>query len=294
MDELDLLIIQNLMRNSRATYRKLAGITKLSVSGIHKRINKFIENGDIREFLALPSMVALKYLRVVIFGTSNAISMDSIMDELALHENIFTVNLAGGKFLYIHAFLRDITELQDFSSYVSKAAHIDDPTVGILNRSYITAPEPLTPIDYKIIKSLNKDARKPVADIADEVGISAKTARKRLNRMIENKLITFSIVWTPTSESVFMTFFHIYLRQDDDITYKTKYIREKYSKNVISCRSYSNIPKFILMLAWTRTPYESRLLQRDLEKEGFKDIVPRVGLDARMTDTWVDQLLKTK
>ena len=103
------------------------------------------------------------------------------------------VAIATGKMLYISAILRNISELQEFSNFASNTAQISDPTIGILNIPYITTPEPLTTIDYKILKALNKDARKPMTDIADDVGLSAKTVKKRLDRMIENYLVEFTI-----------------------------------------------------------------------------------------------------
>ena len=206
MDETDFLICKTLMRNSRMTFRNLADMTNMSVSGIHKRIKKLVDNGDILEFVAIPSMISLKFLMVIIFGTSSAESRLNVVKELIQHENIYTVNRAGGKFLYINSFIRDITELQDFTSYVSKTAHINDPTVGILNKYYLTTPEPLTKMDYKILRTMNVDARKPIADIAEEVGLSAKTVKKRLDRMIENKLVTFSIRWGAQSENNLLTY----------------------------------------------------------------------------------------
>jgi len=191
MDEIDLFIIKRLFENSRLTYRELAELTDMSVSTIHKRIKSLENDKIINAYIARPSAIALKNLWIMIFGTSKAKSMDTVSNELGQHENIEFVAIAGGKFLYISAFLRNISELQELSSYVSTTAQINEPTVGIVNMPYMTTPEPLSTIDYKILKVLNRDARKPITDIADDVGLSAKTVKKRLNRMIENKLVKF-------------------------------------------------------------------------------------------------------
>jgi Lrp/AsnC family transcriptional regulator for asnA, asnC and gidA len=44
-------------------------------------------------------------------------------------------------------------------------------------------------MDLKIIRSLSKDARKPYSTIADEVGVSDATVRKRIKRMVEDGII---------------------------------------------------------------------------------------------------------
>ena len=293
MDEIDLTILRKLLEYSRITYRELAEITKLSVSAVHKRIRSLIDEGITNAFIARPSLLALKYLSVLIFGRSNAKSMTAVSKELGQHENIKFVGIAGGKFLYISTFLRNISELQDFSAYVSKTAQISEPTIAILNLPYMTTPEPLTTIDYKILKALNRDARKPITDVADDVGLSAKTVRKRLNRMIENKLASFTIEWMPQKNS-FIIVFHVTLKEGTDVNSTIQYINEKYSKNVAYCFSFSNIPNFITVNTWAKNADDSMKIQEELQTEGFKDIIPHIYLSAEWYDCWVDQLLRTK
>lgn len=294
MDEIDLIILRKLLENSRLTYRELAEITNMSVSAIHNRIKNLVDDEIISTFIARPSSIALKYLIVNIFGRSNAKSMDAVSKELGQHENVFTIAIASGKFLYITGFLRDITSLRDYSAYVSKIANISEPTIGIINLPYMTTPEPLTTIDYKILKTLNRDSRKPITDIADEVGISAKTVRKRLDRMIENNLVVFAIEWSLKAENNLITAFHLYLKEDTNIDSTIQYLYEKYSQNVNYCISYSNIPNLITMTSWTKTVQESQRIQEKLQTEGFKDVIPNVFLTIRYYDCWVDQLLRTK
>jgi DNA-binding Lrp family transcriptional regulator len=294
MDEIDLIILKKLLENSRLTYRKLAEMTNMSISAIHKRIKSLVDGEIINAFIARPSIIALKCLWVLIFGTSNAKSMNAVSNELGQHESTYFIGIAGGKFFYINAILRDISELQEYSSYVSRVAHISEPTIGIINMPYITTPEPLTSIDYKILKSLNIDARKPTTDIADDVGVSAKTVRKRLDRMIENKLATFTIKWTPLYENSFITVFHLFLNEGTNINSTIQHINEKYSKNIWYCLSFSNIPNFLTMHTWTKTTQNSQRIQEELQTEGFKDVIPHIFLSGKWYDCWVDQLLRTK
>jgi len=294
MDEIDLTILKKLLENSRLTYRELANITNMSVSATHKRIKNLVDDKIINAFTARPSPIALKYLIVSIFGKSNAKSMDTVSKELGQHENIFIIAIASGKILYITGFLRDITSLRDYSAYVSKIANISEPTIGIMNLPYITIPEPLTTIDYKILKTLNRDSRKPITDVAENVGISTNTVRKRLNRMIENNLVDFSIEWSMKAKNNLLTAFHLYLKEDINIDSTIQYLYEKYSQNVNYCMSYSNILNFIIMTTWTKSAQESQRIQEKLQTEGFKDVIPNIFLTTIYYDCWVDQLLRTK
>jgi DNA-binding Lrp family transcriptional regulator len=293
MDEIDLTILRKLLGNSRLTYRELAEITNLSVSAVHKRIKKLEDEGIILSYIAQPSIIALKYLFVLIFGTSKAKSMDAVSKELGQHESIRFIGVAGAKFLYITAYLKNISELQEFSSYVSNSAQISDPTIGIINMPYMTTPEPLTSIDYKILKTLNRDSRKPITDIADDVGVSAKTVRNHLNRMIENKLASFSIQWMPHKNN-FVMVFHLILNEGTDMNSTLKHINEKYSQNIAYCLSYSNIPNLITLHTWAKNTQDAHKIQEELHTEGFKDVIPHIFIDANWFDCWVDQLLRIK
>ena len=293
MDEIDFFLLKNLLENSRVTYRDLANKTNMSVSAIHKRISKLVDEGIINAFIARPSIIALKYLVIIIFGTSNAKSMDAVSAELGQHESIYYIGISGGKYLQISAYLRDITELQDFCNYVSRTAHISEPTICILNVPYMITPEPLSTIDYKILKTLNRDARKPITDIADDVGLSPKTVRKRLDRMIENNLTSFTIELT-VHKIIFLTVFHLYLKEGTNMNSTIQHINQKYSKNVVYCLNYSNIPNFLTLHTWAKNTQESQRIQEELQNEGFNDVIPRIFLSAKWYDCWVDQLLRTK
>ncbi|MCP4760147.1 MAG: Lrp/AsnC family transcriptional regulator [archaeon] len=282
------------MENSRLTYRELADMVDMNVSSVHKRINNLVEDKVILGYIARPSAIALKYLAIMIFGTSKARSVDAVSAEIGQQENINFIGIAGAKHLSISAYLRDISELQEISTYVSKTAQMSEPIVGIINVPYITTPEPLTTIDFKILKSLNRDARKPMTDIADDVGLSTKTVRKRLDRMIENNLVDFTIMWSEKAATNLTTAFHIYLKEGADINSTIKQFYERYSQNIIACLSYSNIPNFITVFMWTQSTQESQEIQEKLQSEGFKDIIPYIALSSDHYECWIDQLLRTK
>jgi DNA-binding Lrp family transcriptional regulator len=294
MDLTDLILIRGLLDNSRLTFRELAEITSISVSSVHKRIQSLIDYGTINAFIVRPTMISLKGLWIMASGVSSAKSMDLVSQELGNHESIHLVTIASGKYLYIGAYLRDVSELQEFTSFLTKTSQISDPSIGIINIPYITTPETLSSVDYKILKTLNRDARKPLTDIGEDVGISAKTVRRRLDRMIENRLAFFTIEWTPKSENNFITIFHLYLNDGTD-TYSTiQHIYQKYDKNLVYCLSFSNIPNYITMHTWARTSIDAQKIQEELQTEGFKDVIPRIVLYGNYYDCWIDQLLRSK
>ncbi len=294
MDDIDTHIIRSLVANSRLTYRELADMNDMSVSGIHKRIRSLEEDGTILKYIARPSITALKYIWVTIFGRSNAKSLDIVSNELEQHEGVNMVCIMAGKFLYIKVYLRNIGELQEYSSYITKIAQLSDPIVGINNVPYGTTHEALSSIDYKILRTLNRDARKPIVDIADDIGISAKTVRKRLNHMIEHNLAQFTIEWAPAHENTYLTLFYLYLNEAMNLDSMVQHLTNKFSQPMQYCFTYSNIPNLILFITTTKSSNETQKLQEEFQTEGFKDVVPNVFFSIKWYECWVDELLKTK
>lgn len=48
---------------------------------------------------------------------------------------------------------------------------------------YPPVTKPLSPLDWSIIKNLWGDARRPLSDVAEEIGVSARTVKRRFDRM---------------------------------------------------------------------------------------------------------------
>ncbi len=53
-------------------------------------------------------------------------------------------------------------------------------------------------IDYYIIKELADDARKPASDIAKAVGINERTVSRRINKLVEDKVIHTTTIVDPS------------------------------------------------------------------------------------------------
>ena len=73
-----------------------------------------------------------------------------------------------------------------------------------------------------------------------------------------------------------------------------QHINEKYSKNIVTCFSYSNIPNLITLETWSKNAQESQKIQEELQSEGFKDVLPQIALSEEFYDCWIDHLLRTK
>jgi DNA-binding Lrp family transcriptional regulator len=176
----------------------------LSINAIHKRIKAMTEEGIIRAYTARISIAAIRAISVWIFGRSEASPLDDVHVELRKDGSTYWVAYSGGGYIYVGGFLPGISKLEQYVAFVKKGAQIVDPTVGIGTQRANSLPfhdEKFSPLDYRIIRVLHKDARKPVSEVATELGITARTVQRRLERMVEKSLLDLSIDWYPDASN---------------------------------------------------------------------------------------------
>ncbi|MCW3995959.1 MAG: winged helix-turn-helix transcriptional regulator [Candidatus Bathyarchaeota archaeon] len=296
MDKTDVILCQLLLANSRLSYRELAEKLDLSVTAVHNRIQTLVDMGIIRKFTAGLSVVAQNVIHVLIYGTSKTSSINSLKPKLEKQGSIYWLAVGGGNVLYIGAYLRNIAELEALVRFVKETAEIAEPTVG-LTATFIPASmfnikldTKLCPLDYKIIRSLKDDSRKPISDIAEEIGASAKTVRRRLAFMRKNLLIQFSIEWYPDESNDIISIFHIHFKNEANPN-TPNLILQKYYPNTIFYWSFSNIPNSYVFLVWTPTSKELREIRESFEQEStIQSVTPNVIYTGYIFHTWRDEI----
>jgi len=300
MDKTDVILSLILLGNSRVSYRELANKLGLSVNAVHKRIQSLIDAGIIRKFTAKISLSVLQSVVVMIFGKSDAESVGNLHEKLRQQGSIYWVALAGGNHLYIGAYLKSISDLGLLVDYIKKQAVMPNPTVAILHTPLGNPPKPggldqtLYPLDRQIIYSLHDNSRKPVADIADELGVSTKTVRRRLSAMIEKTLIDLSMEWYPDASNDIITVIHIRLKPAANKNTVDKALKG-YFPNMLFYWSLSNLPNELLSLWWTSTIKELRDVQQWLaSEETIASTVSNILYTGYIFETWRDELVSPK
>ena len=301
MDTKDVILSQLLLMNSRLPYRDLADKIGLSVNAAHKRIQALVESGVIRAFTAKISLSALKAFGVLVFGRSQTQSIDEACEKLGNHDSTYWVGVGGGNHLYIGAYLQNISELEPYVDYVKNTAQMLNPTVGINPpetdlSSVVTPPDTtLYPLDYQIIYALHRDSRRSISEVAEELRVSAKTARRRLSRMIREGLIELSIKWYPDASNDIATVFHLRLKPSADKRKVGSMLVKKCAPNVLFFWVFSNLPNHLICIVWTNTMKELRDIRESFESEELiQSFVPNILYTGYIFDTWRDKLLLEK
>lgn len=193
MDTIDFKILKLLKRNSRSSFLSIASSLDLSGRAVQTRIERMINDGVILSFdigfdgslLGLNAHI----LKVTVKGD---FLKSKLLTELKKIKNIYfvTFNIDNNLTILFH-----YDSLKDLEKTIEKIGFIKyiEKIEPQIPRSHHSTEIKLSPTDWKIIHSLNHNARKKNHEIAKELDVSTKTIKRRLDRLIIENVIFFTI-----------------------------------------------------------------------------------------------------
>ena len=305
MDQIDFTICLMLVWNSRTPYRELAETFKMSVNSIHKRVKAMVNLGILDKFVSTLSFRAFKPnpSNVVMFGDSKAKNVKGLIEKLGVNENIYTVSQQSGNLFIIHAYIRSLNYLEPLVTFIKQTAEIPELKVGLDSTPMqpetevdITREVKLSTTDFLIVNALKDNSRKPIVEIADEVGVSTKTVRRHLDRLIENHLIDFSVHWYPDkcSEVTAMIILTLKPTINTDKTDIIKKLSDKYGQTILFTWAFSTLPNTIVVCVWVSSMKELQDIQTSLFSDDFESVSINIGIVGKIFPTWREKYLEDK
>lgn len=301
MDDIDCELVQLMFANPRMQLKELGKKLGISAQAAHHRMQVLLEDGPVLTPFVGVSLHYVGAIPVAVFGRSDTTSVEESLDRLGESEFTSAAIVAAGNHFYVVAELRDISDLSGYTEFVRRVAKIPAPTVGIYclddglwrsarvdgaterKQSY----KKLTLLDFKIIASLKDDVRRPVADIADAVGASAKTVRRRLQKMITDGSLALDMRGNPTRDGDVEALVYVSLRNGADEREVGRRLLSKYPRHIACIRSFGNLPKFLLCVFYGNKLDEVLKVLKEIG--GDPDVVaamPNITCAYRMYETW--------
>lgn len=265
-----------LMRNSRTPYSELGKELGLSPQMVHRRVQHLMDVEIIRGTYAALSFKAMKAMWVIVHGWSKANSMDEVAKELRDDHRVAIMQVASGNYVYVHGNVTDAVGLAELVSSVQRGAKLSEPQVGIVHTPPLEHAG-LSGMDLRIIKALANDTRRPVNEIAEELGTTAKTVRRRLDRLMKEELVQLSINWQPDTMGDMVSQIHLVLKEGVPNERAAYLMIKKYGPGIIRSYTFSNVPGLIILTYCNRNAREMQDTCKELEGEGiFISVVPNV------------------
>ncbi len=299
MDDLDIVICKALMRDARMPYRLLGKLVGLSPVAVHKRVQELMASGIIDGFRAEIDIRALRGASVMVFGRSEISSPKQLFQALGADDSTSMVLVGSGNFVFVGAMLRSFTDLERYLDFVRREGKMPQAEAGLhtirpsgVRMTDIQDPGEITPLEMRIIASLRNDARKRAADVAAELGVSARTVSSKLDSMVKASKINLITRWRPDYSSDTVALLCITLKPGADKQAVIGLLYGKYAGSVVFLSSFSNLPDLVITTVWTRSPKGITALIDEMMAEGaFASIVPHSICEGFFFDTWKEKLL---
>ncbi|MBN1799904.1 MAG: winged helix-turn-helix transcriptional regulator [Candidatus Lokiarchaeota archaeon] len=301
MDETDLKIVLLLFNNSRLSYREISDYLGLSVNAAYKRVQNLVDLKIIEKFTAKIKPYAINALYVFILGQSSTDNIEQAILNLGSHENTWQVILSSRNYLYVGAMLKDVHQLEEYSSFVSRTAMMQSPKIGMLSGVSYDAPIPyIVPrsrsmsydeLDVAIIRALREDSRKPVSEITEEIKSTSSTVRRRLTRLIEEGVIELSINFNPGASNDVFALLQVTLNPSADKNEIARKLNVDHSPNIFYSWQFSNLPNLVLCWVWTNTMKELNEIVESVKKERIESVTFDIMYKVMYFDTWKEKLL---
>jgi DNA-binding Lrp family transcriptional regulator len=293
LERRDVALIHVLMRDSRASESQISNITGMPIEEVARRTEEMQEAGVIRYFTTKPSLVSLGATSIMLFGKSRLSTLEEARAQLESNENVAWVALSGGGRLYVALHLMDGHEKEAQVHRVEAEAMMLRPTVMVRDLfSKEMGPYAYSKEDWELVRSLSKDSRRSVDDIARGLGIPNEVVDARLQNLMRKGMLDFSIEFDPNQCHNPMCLFHVETVEPVGLEDRVRMVMERNAPALLFFNTYSNSRQMTTM-ALPQDFEELRGIMRSLRGEGgFGYVEANPILYSCLMDTWRDKMVR--
>ncbi|WP_371804874.1 winged helix-turn-helix transcriptional regulator [Candidatus Lokiarchaeum ossiferum] len=294
MDSVDLKIVKLFFQNCRISYREISEKNHISLNVVYKRVQKMIDSGLIANFTAKPSNSYLKTINILIYGKFTVKNPKKMIKEIIRDEHVHFVGLATNNTVLVEAILRDTSEMHAYTEFVINTAKMFQPFIGIKKIPNKMTSGDLYKTDYRILNTIYNEARMSFKEISGKIGISTKTVKKRIQTMLDENLVDFSIDFAPHLEGMIISNFNIRINSERKSDQEYQKILQNFEENILYLQQFSNKPKNIMLTTIVKSNSELSELYSKLQDINYSEIEQLVIFHGEFNKTWRDRLFQKK
>lgn len=302
MHRQDMRLYHLLVQDPRMSYRELAERTGVSLQAIHKQVQTMHEEGVLNGCIAMLSASYLNATDVFVYGRIEGdAKITEIVDALRKDDRVGYAMYCASGMVYVTGILKRATEMDEFVARVKRTCHMSHATLAIETMSRAGDMSPhrvmgdgvkLSPLDMRIVSAMRFDARKTYQQLAEEVGVTARTVRQRVERMLEEGTILLVLLFDSTRGQSISSVIHVHFKEGVDRNAFGAEMMNDHQDHVLFYRSYANIPDMIVVATNHEKISELYRMTEMLEKDKrVRSVRPDIVLTAWGMETWRDRVL---
>jgi DNA-binding Lrp family transcriptional regulator len=175
----------------------------MTTKSIKSRVDRMLAAKVIERFLAKVNPSVLGYKRIYALALRKNNLNQELLERFKLVGDIqYQFEVMGGALGF------DIAVKEGTEDKIELLLSSLKPALlGVIRSQNREVSQKLTETDYTIIKQLIRNPRMEIRDIAAETSISPKTVHRRLDKMIRNHVLEFSIQPNPDAMKGYIVFF---------------------------------------------------------------------------------------
>jgi len=200
LDDLDISILKMLTTNSRISDHGIAKRLQVTTNTVKNRIRNLMKEGVVQGFETHLSATFFNathcWLGAQLSGNEPE---GKIVEELGKIDKVSFIMPTTENLMLIAMDFFNSTDLDNTIQQMSGRKGITGIQTYIYSSQHFHKKIDISPLDWKIIKSIRFNSRKSPSEIARECGISTRTVNRRLTRLYNGGVIHHIIAFDPMS-----------------------------------------------------------------------------------------------
>jgi len=198
LDDLDFSILKMLTTNSRMSDHSIAIKLQVTTNTVKNRIRNLMKEQVLLGFESHLSATFFNathcWLGAQLYGTKPG---EKIVEELGKIDKVSFIMPTTENLMLIAMDFLNSTDLDNTIQQMSRIKEITGIDTLIYSSQHIHTKIDISPLDWKIIKSIRFNSRKSPSEIAKECGVSTRTVNRRLKRLYNGGVIHHTIAFDP-------------------------------------------------------------------------------------------------
>lgn len=295
LERADILLLQVLLRDSRASAEQIAEVTGLRKNDIPEMIARMREAGIIGDMTVKPSLLSLNARSVLVHGRSRLGHLPNLRSALERNDNVAWLAMASGGMVYFALHLRE----EDTGEEVRKAA--SDTMMArpkALTRNLFDhgmGRHVYTPDDMRILKALYRNSNKGLEQVAKESGIGVREVRERFELMAERGALDFSVDFFPDRCDNLLTMLRLEVLDTRGLEDKVAWLMEVNAPYLMYFNTFAESHRTMMSMAIPENLNGLRSILRSFDESGaFGHVEADLLIGSTIKDTWRDKMLSDR
>jgi len=198
LDDLDISILKMLTTNSRTSDHSIARKLQVTTNTVKNRVRNLMKEGVLLGFETHLSATFFNathcWLSAQLYGSE---LQQKTVEEIGKIDKVSFIMPTTENLMLISMDFFNSTDLDNTIQQMSKIKEITGIDTLIYSSQHFRKKIDISPLDWKIIKSIRFDSRRSPSEIAKECGVSTRTVNRRLRRLHDGGVVHHTIALDP-------------------------------------------------------------------------------------------------